>query len=107
MRKIEREMIQSIVDGKSMKKDNTRTAVGHTTVDVYLHENKIAVYYINSQTLHINNCGYETTTTKSRINALLEFVCGGTHRVFQKDFNWYLSRGDKVTPFVPGQWHTV
>ena len=110
MRKIERQMIQAIVDERShWSKDNTRveTEKGYRST-VYLHGHRIAVYYPKDQTLHINNCGYDTNTTKSRLNTLIKFVTDGTKNgIFQKNWNWYLVKDGHVNDFLHGQWIAV
>ena len=110
MRKIERQMIQAIVDERShWSKDNTRveTEKGYRST-VYLHGHRIAVYYPKDQTLHINNCGYDTNTTKSRLNVLIDFVRGGYNNgIFQKNWNWYLMKDGHVNDFLHGQWIAV
>jgi len=106
MRKIERQMLQAIVDGKDWSKDNTRveTEKGYRST-VYLHGHRIAVYYPNGMDLHINNCGYETNTTKSRLNVLIDFVFGGIgNGIYQSNWNWFLVRDGKTTDFPSGEW---
>jgi len=92
MRQIERQMIQSLVNDESFKKDNTKVVYNNTYFDIYLHDHKIAVYYPNSMKLHVNNCGWATRTTKSRLNALIQFVEGGLSGIYQKRGQWYLKR---------------
>ena len=109
MRKIEREMIQAIIDSKDFSKANTRVVneQGYRS-HVYLHGHKIAVYYPSSMTLHVNNCGYETNTTKSRLNALIDFVFGGVgNGIFQHNFNWYMVRNGHRSEFPCNEWVAV
>ena len=109
MRKIERQMIQAIVDDrKYWSKDNTsveRDEESPLSYVVRLHGHRIACYYPHDQALHINNCGYETNTTKSRLNALIDFVFGGVgNGIFQHNWNWYLVRDGKQSEFPSNQW---
>ena len=129
MRKIEREMIQAIIDRKSFNKANTSVSIGYagTMLDHYkdaymtikLHGNEIAKYYYNKDNtpLYINHCGWKTNTTKSRLNALITFVLGDLVGINQTDFEWYLNSTKliqtnpdiwerKVTP-IPDGWLTV
>ena len=110
MRKIERQMIQAIVDDRPhWSKDNTRveTEKGYRST-VYLHGHRIAVYYPKDQTLHINNCGYETNTTKSRLNVLINFVLDGTKNgIYQHNCNWFLRRNGVVEDFPSNEWVAV
>ena len=56
---------------------------------VYLHGNHIATYFHDTRELQIFDGGWQSVTTKSRLNALLDEF-GGGDRVVQKDFTWYL-----------------
>ena len=108
MRKIESQMIQCIIDERSMSKANTRVEYEQGyRFNFYLHGHKIAVYYPNGMHLHINNCGYETNTTKSRLNALIQFVLGGTSGIYQHQFNWFLKKDKDVTDFPSNEWVAV
>ena len=110
MRKIERQMIQAIVDDKDWRKDNTRVENMDGISSVYLHGHKIAAYYPKyteelPDALHINNCGYETNTTKSRLNVLIDFVCGGVNNgIYQKNWNWFLTRNGVDEDFPSNEW---
>ena len=107
MRKIERQMIQAIVDERShWSKDNTRVESTDGISSVYLHGHKIAEFEhrLNGK-LWINNCGYETNTTKSRLNAIIDFVFGGVgNGIFQSDWIWYLVRDGKQSEFPSNEW---
>ena len=110
MRKIERQMLQAIVDERPhWSKDNTRVESTDGISSVYLHGHRIAEYEhrLNGQ-LHINNCGYETNTTKSRLNVLIKFHCDGTRNgIFQKNWNWFLNRDGAVEDFPSNKWVAV
>jgi len=74
-----------------------------TDVDVYLHGNHIASVDTATNALTIKDGGWQSVTTKSRLNALLdEFV--PSMGIFQKDWVWYVSdRLDgSVIPFQSG-----
>ena len=65
---------------------------------VVLHRTAIAVYDHNTQALKLNTGGWHSVTTKSRLNAILsELKCG--FRVFQKNFDWYLSTNNQTVDF--------
>ena len=102
MRKIEREMIQAMVDRRGWHKSNTMVKV-HSPhhVEVLLHGNSIADYYSDGAgVLELRHCGWTTPTTKSRLNAICQFVTGSAY-VFQRDFDWFvkLPNGNTV-PFI-------
>ena len=68
---------------------NTTVVQNDRDMDVFLHGNHIASLCKISMDLRIFDGGWQSNTTKSRLNALLEEF-GGGDRVIQKDFTWYL-----------------
>ena len=58
-------------------------------MEVFLHGNHIATLNKISMDLRLFDGGWQSNTTKSRLNALLDEF-GGGDRVIQKDFVWYL-----------------
>jgi len=116
MRKIEREMIQAIIEGRDWKKANTEVITSPAYARVYLHDNCIAEYsYCKDLKLSINHCGWKTNTTKSRLNSLIQFVLGGTCHLGQRNFEWCLFKTTSKdadtyvttsTP-IPDGWLTV
>ena len=57
---------------------------------VYLHGNHIATYNYADKELSLYDGGWQSNTTKSRLNALCyEFATG--FGVFQKNWNWFVS----------------
>ena len=63
---------------------------------VYLHGHEIALYDHNTNALQLDSCGYETVTTKSRLNAILFELKTGCN-VFQKNWNWFISNVNGMT----------
>ena len=68
---------------------NTTVVQHRNEMDVFLHGNHIATLDKISMDLRIFDGGWQSNTTKSRLNALLDEF-GGGDRVIQKDFAWYL-----------------
>ena len=68
---------------------------------VFLHGHQIATFDHSTKAIKLNSCGYETVTTKSRLNALLEEVKYGA-RVFQKQFDWFVKYNDDTASFWDG-----
>lgn len=103
MRKIESQMNTAIRSQKNWT--NANTSVHFNEEDsvsvVRLHGNKIAE--IGDDFLRIFDGGYQSNTTKSRLNAIIDEFCNAfTDGVFQKDFAWYI-RDNKITKdFVNG-----
>ena len=68
---------------------NTTVVQNDRDMDVFLHGNHIATLCKISMDLRLFDGGWQSVTTKSRLNALLDEF-GGGDRVIQKDFTWYL-----------------
>ena len=101
MRKIERQLLTAInTPGKRWSNTNTkvRWSDDQTFVEVLLHDHIIASISYNTRKLAISACGWETTTTKSRLNAILSDLVPGA-RIFAKSFDWYLTYNDKTVEF--------
>ena len=82
---------------------NTQVTYNESTncSSVCLHGHQIATFDHNLKAVKINSCGYQTVTTKSRLNALLEEVNYGA-KVFQKQFEWFVSYRNQTTDFMDG-----
>ena len=101
MRKIESQMCQAIQSNKNWKSGNTEVITNETTSNVYLHGNLIAT--VTDTDMTIFDGGWQSNTTKSRLNALINEFCNGfTDGVFQKDFLWWIRDNNEVKPFVSG-----
>lgn len=88
MRKIEREMIEAIKVGKVYHNDNTSVSSHDDdgTIRVYLHGHLIAEIVGNE--LSLSDCEYQTKTTKSRLNAILNHF--ELPIIYSKNFQWYI-----------------
>ena len=92
MRKIEQQMIAAIKAKRNWASGNTSVhySEDYKSSTVYLHGNLIAIVYENDAELF--DSGYQTVTTKSRLNAICqEFGIPG-EGIFQKDFQWYVRK---------------
>ena len=91
MRKIEKQMQDAIRNRVEYWNG------GNTTVEtdkegnqfVTLHGNLIA-QISNFGDIKLSSCGWQTVTTKSRLNAILDTFLSGIG-VYQKDFIWYIN----------------
>ena len=106
MRLIEKNMNQAIRNRKEhWQPANTSVESFYCSVSdrvgsiVKLHGNKIAEVYANSIVLF--DGGWQTVTTKSRLNALLDEFATGTG-VIQRNFEWYLTYKHLKEDFVSG-----
>lgn len=97
MRKIEKEMIEAISNGKDYKTDNTSVCshLDDKTFRVYLHGHLIVEK--QDDELMIDDCGYQTKTTKSRLNCILSHYNLPT--IYSKKYQWFIGdekwTGDK------------
>ena len=103
MRKIETQMNRAIVNKNDWSNSNTVVEYNSNTdcSAVYLHNNRIATYDHNNQALKLSSCGWQSVTTKSRLNAILQGLIAGAS-VFQRQFDWYLSYNNQTVDFWDG-----
>ena len=103
MRKIERQMNFAISNKADWSSSNTQVSFNSNTncSSIYLHGHQIATFDHNLRAVKLDSCGYETNTTKSRLNAILDEVKYGG-RVFQKQWNWFVSYRDETASFWDG-----
>ena len=96
-------MNRAVVNKNDWSNSNTVVDYNSNTncSTVVLHRTAIAVYDHNTQALKLNSGGYTTVTTKSRLNAILDELIVGA-RVFQKNFNWFLSYNNVTHDFNDG-----
>ena len=103
MRKLEKQMNSALLRKTNWAGSNTTVSYNGSTncSSVYLHGHQIATLDYHTNALKLSSCGYQTVTTKSRLNALLsEFKYGC--RVFQKQFDWYLQSVNQTVDFWDG-----
>ena len=111
MRKIESQMIAAIKNSIDWRSANTEVVSAQDGVSVvYLHGNRIAE--VGDDYLTLFDGGWQSKTTKSRLNALLGefgYTCGTKREyVFQKQFEWFVNFFNvkanqiEVVPFVDG-----
>ena len=106
MRNIERQMIAAVKGNINWSKDNTSVIFEDGISSVYLHGNLIAE--VDDNSIKLYDGGWQSNTTKSRLNALLSEFGYDTERVFQKQFEWFISIFDltekamRTIPFTSG-----
>jgi len=104
MRSIETAMNAAIRRQTDWRKDNTEVEVIHHGIHgtfsyekeivVKLHGNKIARIFPSTRRMILSSCGWQTKTTKSRLNAILSGLNFSGGRVYQEDFEWYIGDRD-------------
>ena len=96
MRKIESQMCAAIKSQTDWKSGNTKVINFYNDGDqvvvtsVFLHGNKIAE--IDDDSMTIFDGGWQSVTTKSRLNALCDEFCIAGEGVFQENFAWYVRK---------------
>jgi hypothetical protein len=104
MRKIEKQMndaISNLKDGEQWKNANTVVRNLGDVTEVLLHGNKIAE--LGDFHITLFDGGWQSNTTKSRLNALLRAHGIGNECVFQKNYVWNFRMSDGTTiPFFSG-----
>jgi len=104
MRKIERLMNAAIAKSVDWKCANTEVANISGVSFVFLHGHKIAE--VGDTFIRLYDGGYQSATTKSRLNAILQEHGIGGESVFQKAHQWFLrskfGEDFSVIPFFSG-----
>ena len=92
MRKIESQMCAAVQKNIDWQSSNTSVHFDpETGVSVVrLHGNKIAE--IDDTSMTIFDGGYQSNTTKSRLNALCDEFCIAGEGVFQKNYQWFVRK---------------
>jgi len=103
MRKLEKQMNFALSNKGNWNGSNTSVLYNDSTncSSVYLHGHQIATLDHSTNALKLSSCGYETNTTKSRLNAILDEVKYGC-KLFQKNWNWFVSYNNQTRDFVDG-----
>ena len=83
-------MIEAIKGNKNWCSGNTQVVTNMGVSTVYLHGNKIAM--IDDTSMTIFDGGWQSNTTKSRLNALCDEFCIAGEGVFQENFLWYVRK---------------
>jgi hypothetical protein len=92
MRKIEQQMCAAVKKNINWQSGNTAVYYNEETgvSIVRLHGNKIAEIDDNSMTIF--DGGWQSNTTKSRLNALCDEFCIAGEGVFQRNFKWFVHK---------------
>jgi len=100
MRKIETEMNQAVQSGTNFTKANTSVHHHDGVAVVRLHGNKIAE--VGDDFITLFDGGWQSNTTKSRLNALMDEFGAPGEGVFQKAYQWFLIANGITIPFESG-----
>ena len=110
MRKIESDMNRAIRAGRNFSSSNTmvKTSTFFNSQNVYCEESKVFLHgnhiaTVTDNALTLFDGGWQSNTTKSRLNALINEFCDGTKTgVFQKNWTWFVKAFGVTTVFHDG-----
>jgi hypothetical protein len=97
MRQITRSAVRAFRNNEKFKRDNTEVISGASnTPCLFLHGHCIAARQ-EEGTLWVRHAGWDTPTTKDRLNGVLSAV--GCQGIYQKAGQWYWADGNE---FIDG-----
>ena len=104
MRKIEAKMNQALRTFSNWSSGNTTVTSTKEEMLVHLHGNHIATVNKATMTINLFDGGWQSNTTKSRLNAILHEFTYGDCSVIQRNFTWFLNDRlfNKPVPFFSG-----
>lgn len=105
MRKITEMACRAFFAGDNFNRANTRVESDNGETRLYLHGHCIAKR--NSSGLFVNSCGWETNTTKERLNGVLSWNNSG--HIYQHDWVWYYTPNWDSEPveFPSAEWFKI
>jgi len=90
----------ALIQGKKMSLNNTTVYQEGNEWKMRLYNSIIATITtdrLGDKWLTVNACNYKTSTTKSRLNAVLSYF--GKEVIIQRTGMWYLKRGTEIDKF--------
>lgn len=121
MRKITQRATESFLNRKPIKLGNTRVRVGHLTLDgngrevktspvtsstLILHGHTIAEFNFIGRSLWFTLAGWNTPTTKERLNGLFDTM-GLTVKIVQRNFVLYLETPTESVEIDANGWYAI
>ena len=103
MRKITSQSVDAFVNGYRFNRGNTTVSgCGATEIRkcyLMLHNNLIAKKEVQTNTLTISDCGWQTDTTKERLNGVLSRLTFGWG-LFQNRGEWFLTNDEETVQWT-------
>lgn len=91
MKNITQESVNAFMNAEKFNKSNMQVEVLPNVTVLKYHGNAIAYKYNDpKKTIAITNCGWETNTTKERLNGVIEMSGLNIAKIYQKNWQWYL-----------------
>lgn len=91
MRQITRDSVNAFINGKKFKRQNMEVCEdgGYTVMKLHGH---IIARYSNRYGYELSDCGYQSNTTKERLNGLIEILGFSRSKIYQKNWAWYFDK---------------
>jgi hypothetical protein len=105
MRQVEKSAVEAFYAGKPGRWSNTQVTVEDDGwVYMFLHGSRIAKR--RRSRVEVSSAGYVSSTTKSRLNAVLDRLGKGVH---QHKGEWFINgpEGQESFPTHPGAWYVA
>lgn len=91
MRQITEESVNAFLTARKFNKSNMSVEVLPNVTILKYQGNSIAYKYNDpNKTIAITNCGWESVTTKERLNGVISLSGLNIKPIYQKNFIWYL-----------------
>jgi hypothetical protein len=91
MKNITFDSVNAFLSAKKFNQSNMHVEVLPNVTILKYHGNSIAYKYNDpKKTIAITNCGWETNTTKERLNGVISLSGLNIGQIYQKNFIWYL-----------------
>jgi hypothetical protein len=101
MRQITKDSINAFIWGFTFSKQNMRVRVFNDVIKLQLHGNTIATKDRITNKIQISNAGWESNTTKERLNGLIYLSGSNVKPIYQKNWVWYLNGKEWDGNFTP------
>lgn len=99
MRKVTSKTVQAMINGTNTVSGNTRVHSDGNVMD--LHGNTIAIYNRVDNLLTLRDCGWQSVTTKERLNGILDIFKTGKY-IVQENYQWIVK--DRANSTIKDSW---
>lgn len=91
MKLITHESVTAFLNGEKFNKSNMNVTLEPNVTILKYQGNAIAYKYNDpNKTISITNCGWNSNTTKERLNGVISLSGLNIGRIYQKNWVWYL-----------------
>ncbi len=90
MKQITEESVNAFLNRRGFNRQNMKVAILDNKCYLLLHNNIIAILHPDN-TLMISNAGWQSNTTKERLNGVIRLSGINIEPIYQKNWQWYLN----------------